>query len=60
MERSHALAALWFMRLVVRAAFGIKRFAFAVERDRDSLAQMSRFGQKIIEMPQSLFQQRRL
>ena len=60
MERSHALAALWFMRLVVRAAFGIKRFAFSVERSRDSLAKMSCFGQKIIEVPQSLFHERRL
>jgi len=48
------------MRLVVRAAFGIERFALAVERGGDSLAQASRFGQKIIDVPQSLFQQRRL
>jgi len=54
------LAALRLMRLVVRAAFGIKRFAFGVERGGDSLPQMSGFGQKVIDVPQSLLQQRRL
>jgi hypothetical protein len=35
----------------VRAALGVKGFVFALERGRDSFAEMSRFGQKVIEVP---------
>ena len=59
-ERSKVLATLGFMRLVVRAALGIERFALAVEGGRDSLSQTSRLGQKIIEVPQSLSEHGRL
>jgi hypothetical protein len=48
---SKVFAALRFVRLVVRAALGVKGFVFALERGRDSFAEMSRFGQKVIEVP---------
>ena len=54
------LAALRFMWLVVKPTLGIERFAFPVERRCYAFSQMSRLGQKIIDVPQSFSEHRRL
>jgi len=48
------------MRFVMKATLGVERFAFSVERSRYSLAEMSRLGQQIIDVPQSFSEHRGL
>src|SRR5215471_10986270 len=58
-DRLPAFAPLRFMRLEVTAAFGIKRLAFWTERGRYSIPKTLRFSQQVVEVPQTLSEQRR-
>ena len=58
-DRLPAFAPLRLMRLEARAAFGIERLAFWVERSRYSFAKTLRFSQQVVQVPQAFSKQRR-
>ena len=47
---SWSAAAFWLVRFMVPATFHIDRFAFAMERGRNTFAQVSRFSQQVIDV----------
>lgn len=51
---SWSAAAFWLVRFMVPATFHIDRFAFAMERGRNTFAQVSRFSQQVIDVAEDL------